>query len=588
MELIDLVQGSREWLEYRARRDIYNASDAPSMMGCSAYKTRQQLLREKFTGVPQQFDELAQKRLDLGHVFEELARPLAECIIGEDLMPVVGLEGKLSASFDGLTVAWDTNFEHKYLNQALEDVLSRDGVTGADLPLMYRVQMEQQHAVSQAVRTLFMASKWKQVDGVWELEQEYHCWYEPDFELRAEIMAGWDQFEKDLAAYVPEEEVTKPVAMVGRVPESLPALVVEVSGRVLSSNLDVYRENAYKVIESINMEPETDQDFFDAKATVKWCETVENRLKVSKASAQAQAETIDSLFRTIDDIVTAVSQKRIALDKAVKEREAQIKKREIESAQALLDAYIEAANKRLNAQYIKRRLGPFAEAAKNKRTMTGLKDSIAQALANEKIAVDRDASLFEGNRAYLKQEEADFIFLFADFSTVGAKAAEDFQALAMLRIQQHQQAEAERKRKTDEAAEAARVAAAQAVEKAIATPPPPPAVAPSATAMEEPRRNFGGSPVPIVASASTVETKPAADELGEDANLLVKLGVINERLGFNLTADFISRVLKIEPAETDRNAKLYRLGDVARMLVTLQAHISEVREGLVELSKAPF
>ena len=45
MKIIQLVQGSPEWLAHRARPDVLNASDAPAMMGCSPYKPRAELLR---------------------------------------------------------------------------------------------------------------------------------------------------------------------------------------------------------------------------------------------------------------------------------------------------------------------------------------------------------------------------------------------------------------------------------------------------------------------------------------------------------------------------------------------------------------
>lgn len=97
-----LVQGSAEWHEHR--RTHFNASDAPAMMGVSAYKTRTQLLHEMATGITPEHDEATLRRFSNGHRFEALARPLAEAIIGDDLYPVVCSEGNLSASFDGVTL----------------------------------------------------------------------------------------------------------------------------------------------------------------------------------------------------------------------------------------------------------------------------------------------------------------------------------------------------------------------------------------------------------------------------------------------------------------------------------------------------
>ena len=79
----DLVQGSPEWLAYRAGH--FNASDAPAMMGVSPYKTRAQLLHEMHTGLTAPVDAQTQRIFDDGHRFEALARPLGEKIIGQDL-----------------------------------------------------------------------------------------------------------------------------------------------------------------------------------------------------------------------------------------------------------------------------------------------------------------------------------------------------------------------------------------------------------------------------------------------------------------------------------------------------------------------
>ena len=101
MKTHNLTQGSPEWLAYRATH--FNASDAPAMLGCSPHKTRTELMHEMHTGLTPEVDAATQRIFDDGHRFEALARPLAEAIIGEELYPVVGSLGKLSASFDFLS-----------------------------------------------------------------------------------------------------------------------------------------------------------------------------------------------------------------------------------------------------------------------------------------------------------------------------------------------------------------------------------------------------------------------------------------------------------------------------------------------------
>ena len=163
-----LIQGSSDWKAYRVKH--FNASDAPAMLGCSAYKSRSELIAELASGLVAEVDAGTQRRFDDGHRYEALARPVAEGIIGEDLYPVVGSEGVYSASFDGLTLGEDIGFEHKSLNEELRAVFAdidtmnpehRETSAGTLLPKMYRVQMEQQCMVSGAGRILFMASKWE-------------------------------------------------------------------------------------------------------------------------------------------------------------------------------------------------------------------------------------------------------------------------------------------------------------------------------------------------------------------------------------------------------------------------------------------
>ena len=65
-------------------------------------------------------------------------------------------------------------------------------------------------------------------------------------------------------------------------------------------------------------------------------------------------------------------------------------------------------------------------------------------ISHAKHEANQVAERLEANRKHLVQDDGDWIALFADFATVGAKATEDFQALAALRIGKHKQDEAQR------------------------------------------------------------------------------------------------------------------------------------------------
>ena len=447
----NLVQGTAEWHAYRAAHD--NASDAPAMMGVSSYKTRDQLIAERATGIVPEVDAATQRLFDSGHRFEALARPLAEKIIGEDLYPCTGsLEGsRMSASFDGLTMLEEIASEHKRLNKRLREALAVPGCTGADLPMEYQIQMEQQCAVSGCERVLFMASDW---DDQGQLIEEMHCWYTPNLELRAQIIAGWEQFHKDVAAYVAPE--AKPAPVVGKTPDTLPALLIQVTGAVTASNLPEFKAHALEVFKGINRTLTTDQDFASAESTVKWCADVESRLAAAKEHALSQTATIDELFRTIDDISAEARRTRLELDKLVKARKEEIRGEIVAGGIAALRKHIDELNAAMPAPYMPQVPADFAGAIKGKRTVESLRGAVNDELARAKIEASNIATRIHAN---VKTLEASGLVVH-DAATLVLKAPDDLAAIiATRKAAEQQRLEAERERiRAEETARADREA----------------------------------------------------------------------------------------------------------------------------------
>lgn len=570
MQIINVIQGSPEWHAHRAQS--LNASDAPAMMGCSPYKTRAQLVREMATGVTPEVDPATQRRFADGHRFEALARPLAEQIIGEELFPVVGfVDGpggcRLSASFDGLTMDEFTAFEHKSLNDDLrrtfDDIETiapehRENSAMKSLPLHYRIQMEQQLAVSGAERVLFVASAWR-----WDSDAEAylltemrHCWYTGDPALRKQIVTGWEVLLQEVAEYKPEQEQPALVLEQARTPETLPALLIEVSGSVTRSNLEPFKAHALAVIAEIKTDLQDDQDFADAEATVKWLKSdVAEQLKAAKAHAQAQMTDVDALFRAIDDVVAAADSKRLQLEKLVKVRKDEIRASLIGKAQQALDAHVAELNKRMPQPWLNRIMGAFIDVIRGKRSLTSMQDAIDGELARCKIDTSAIADRLEINRKALTDAEGrDWMFLFADFATVGLKPAADFQAIAAQRIAQHKAAEEERRR-----AEAEAKARADAALQSAAT------AAPALAATQAP---VAQSPK---AAAST--TKTATDD-----GARLKLGEINARISpLSIAADGLAQ-LGFPHVATEKSAKLYRACDFDAICAAMEKHLRSVRE----------
>lgn len=457
MQIHELIQGTPEWHAYRAEHD--NASDAPAMMGASTYKSREQLIAERATGVVPEVDAATQRLFDSGHRFERLARPVAEALLGEELSPVTVSNGRLSASFDGITLMDDVAFEHKRLNARLRAALSTPGCTGADLPMEYQIQMEQQCAVAGCEKVLFMATSWADDDT---LIEEMHCWYFPNLELRARIVAGWEQFHKDVAAYKPGAAAAAPV--VGRTPENLPALLIQVSGAITASNLPEFKEAALAVLGGINRDLRTDQDFATAESTVKWCGDVESRLAAAKAHALSQTATIEEVFRAIDEISAEARRVRLDLDKLVKARKEEIRGEIVAGGIAAFREHIAALNARLGKPYMPAVPADFNGVIKGKRTVESLRGAVNDELARAKIAANEVADKIQVNLTTLRELASAHAFLFADTPTIVLKAPDDLKTLVNARIREHEAArvaEEEARRERIRAEEVAKVQRAQ-------------------------------------------------------------------------------------------------------------------------------
>lgn len=547
MQVHNLKQGTPEWHTYRAAH--FNASDAPAMMGCSPYKSRNDLLHERHTGMVPDVDAGTQARFDDGHRFEALARPRAEILVGEDLYPVTGSLGEFSASFDGITMAGDVAWEHKTLNDEI-----RACEVAEQLGLHYRVQMEQQLLVSGAASCLFLATKWDNNDN---LVDERHFWYAPDEALRAEIVAGWKQFEADLAAYEPRQYAPKPEA---EPIMSLPALVIQIRGEVATSNLPAFQARAERFIASIKTDLVTDQDFADAEATVKFCEKAEGDLEQAKRAALEQTADIAEVMRTIDLIAEQLRAKRLTLARTVKDKKELIKAGILASVKQAFAEHVAALECEIAPLRLVFQARDFAGAMKNKRTLATLQDAVDTELANAKIAVDQVAAGVRGRLAWYRLHAAQHEFLFADLQAAIQKPDEDFQMLVRARIDNHKRIEAE---KAEQARQQQEEAAARAAASAAAV---------QSTPEDDPDFQEVAAAPAQVTPIDAARAPALADEA------MLRLGQINERLApITLTAEGLGR-LGFTHALTDKSAKLYRESDVARICAALIRHIESVAQ----------
>lgn len=538
MIIHNVAQGSPEWHALRATH--FTASEAPAMMGVSKYQTRTELLAMKKTGITPEVTPQLQRIFDQGHATEALARPLVEEIIGEELYPIVGTEGNLLASMDGATMMGDTLYEHKLWNEALAAQ-----VRAGELDPHYYWQLEQQLLVSGAERVIFSVSDGTPHKFVW---MEYR-----PVDGRAELLvAGWAKFEEDLGTFEVQEAK---VEVVGSAPDQLPALRIEVTGMVTASNLDAFKQKAMAVFDSINTDLKTDQDFANAETTVKWCSEVEDRLKAAKEHALSQTESIDVLFKAVDDMIAEARRKRLELSKAVTTRKDFIRSDIVMEAAKDLQAHVDKINATLGGKIrMPKVLADFAGVIKGKKTVASLKEAAGNELTRAMLEANRIADDIRANLASLRELAVNHAFLFHDAQDLVLKANDDLVALIKVRINEHDKEQAEKKRKEEEAQQQ------QAQQDAPVVEEPKPEPVAETTA-----------PVAATPIKTTAAPQPAADD-----GQRIKLGDIAARLGFTVSADFM-RSLGFEAVERKQGASLYRAGDFPLICNALIHHIQAVQ-----------
>ena len=563
MHTLDLIQGSPEWAA--ARTSYFCASEAPAMLGFSQNVKRNELLHMKATLSEQEFSDWVQRNvLDKGHEIEAMARPIAEAIMGDDLYPATGVvevEGmRLLASYDGITMDESYSWENKQQNADLRGYIIEHG----DLPDSHWPQVEHQAIVSKASRILFTVS-----DGT--KEGTSHIWYESRPARRSQVIDGWKQFAKDLAEYQPAQDPPKPE---GRAPESLPALLIEVTGMVTASNLPAFKEHAIAVFTGIKTDLQTDADFSDAEKTVKWCGEVESKLEAAKQHALSQTASIDELFRTIDAIKAEARTKRLELDKLVKARKEAIRTELVMGAQRKLQEHLATANASLGKPYLSAASVDFAGAIRGLKTISSLRNAVDTALSSAKIVIDQSAEKVRANLAILSELASGVDFLFADASALVLKAPEDLTAIVKSRIAEHQQAEnrrleAERERiRAEEQAKAQREAQ-DAARRESESKTPAARIA-----------------IPDNAHASALPPVPEVLPHPCEKSHKVTLGQINAILApIQISASGLAE-LGIQSVCRDRSAVMYLQSDIERicgvMIDRLQQaaiHAREIAEG---------
>lgn len=432
MIILPCHQKTPAW--HAARAKYYRtASRAPIVMGASLYgTTRNDLMAEIKNGVIKEVDANTQALFAAGHAAEDAARKIVEGYLKNPLLPLTCLSDDeyLLASSDGINENIRVGWEHKLWNEKLAAQ-----VRAKELDPFYYWQLEHQAIVGKLEYVIFTCS-----DGT--KERAVHMKYVPVAGRAEALLAGWRQFDRDLANYQ-HVEALPPVTAAPVM--ALPALSIQVRGEIsLVDNLNVFGHELTAFIARIPEKPETDQQFADCKAACKALQDAQDALDAAEAHALGQISSFDEMKRTKAALFDLARSTRLAVEKLVTAREQTIKAEIVQAGKAAYAEHLAGLNKRLGHNYMPGLPENFATVIKNKRTIASLHDAVDTELARVKIESNAVADRIQVGLNTLREWAKGYELLFADTAQLVLKDADDLLNVIKLRIAEHKSAEQQR------------------------------------------------------------------------------------------------------------------------------------------------
>ena len=239
-------------------------------------------------------------------------------------------------------------------------------------------------------------------------------------------------------------------------------LIIKLKGEITDTNFDEWKNDLLARLKNVNTELASDDDFANAESDVKIIKAGEVALKNAKASALEQADEIQKLFAAIDEVSSEAREARLALERQIKKRKAEIKDEIVESGLDAVKAYIEEQSTELQSvknSWLDR--SAFEEEIKGKRTTTSMQKAVTGLQVKIKNEIAQREESINANRTVLEKINDDYSAVFQDKESLLLMDDESLQATIAERIEYF---EAEKK-KQSEAATQEPVEPVQATEK---------------------------------------------------------------------------------------------------------------------------
>ena len=217
-------------------------------------------------------------------------------------------------------------------------------------------------------------------------------------------------------------------------------LLINLTGTINSTNFDEWKTDLIAQIQSVNQDLVTDNDFDTASSHVKSFKTAENALKNAKQSAINQAQEIQQLFASIDEITEEARQARLSLERQIKSRKSQIKEEHIQSGIEVIKAVIEEQSEDFKngdlSHFLNR--GRYESAVFGKAGISGLETGIKEITSIIKAEIAELSQHIINNKAKLDSRIEGYNALFQDYSQLVRWPEEQLESEIVKRIARYE------------------------------------------------------------------------------------------------------------------------------------------------------
>ena len=213
-------------------------------------------------------------------------------------------------------------------------------------------------------------------------------------------------------------------------------LIIRLKGEVTDTNFDEWKNDLLARLKKVNTELASDDDFANAESDVKTIKTGEVALKNAKASALEQADEIQKLFAAIDEVSSEARDARLALERQIKKRKAEMKDEIVDTGLDQIKAHIEEQSTELqsvNHSWLDR--SAFEDEIKGKRTTSSMQKAITGLQVKIKNEIAEREDSINANQQVLDKINDDHSALFQDKESLLLMDGESLQATIDERIE---------------------------------------------------------------------------------------------------------------------------------------------------------